>query len=590
MKDGFADFISLLKQKNDITEVIGSYIKLERRGYNYWACCPFHHEKTPSFSINAAEQFYHCFGCGTSGDVIAFVKNYENVDFSHAVEILAARVGLEVPAFDDQNREEVRRRKQLRDRLLLLTKDAARFYLANLYSGKAQAHLEYLERRKVLPSIMKKFGLGASLDYDSLPDYLRQKGYTAEEMEQSGVCVRSERGRLWDAQAGRLIIPIINNLDEVIAFGGRLLEKADRAKYKNTKDTILFDKRKNLYNINLVKRLHRAGGIPYLILVEGYMDVISLYQAGFENVVASMGTSLTKEQLRLCKRYSENIYISYDGDFAGQKANLRGLGLAEREGLKVKIVPLPDGPDPDDIIREQGAEGYRKLLDEAMPLMDFRMLAAKRKFDLNTTEGRREYVKEALSTIRESESEAEKEELLKRLSAETNLSLGALKSDLGSEQPSAAPVREPEERREDSSKDDKIAERFILAACLFQKPYAQNFPIEQLIFRDPTQEKIASYIAEECDSKGKPSPNGLFELGLDEGEVNSIFDLATGSELDGDHAEKYFRDCVFAVRRRNLSDQIEECRAAYEKAKSAEEKREYLELLGELTKKQKQQR
>lgn len=589
MKDEFSEFVSLLKQKNEITEVIGSYIKLERRGYNYWACCPFHHEKTPSFSINAAEQYYHCFGCGASGDVIGFVKNYENIDFTQAVQVLASRVGLEVPVFDNRSREEVRRKKQLRDRLLSLTRDAARFYFETLYSGKAQAHLEYLGNRKVSPSIMKKFGLGASLDYDTLPEYLRAKGYTPEEMEESGVCVRTERKTLCDAQAGRLIIPIINNLDEVIAFGGRLIVKSDRAKYKNTKDTLLFDKRKNLYNINLVKRQYRSGRIPYLIMVEGYMDVISLYQAGFENVVASMGTSLTKEQLRLCKRYSENLYISYDGDFAGQKANLRGLDLAEKEGLKVRIVPLPDGPDPDDLIREQGAEGYRKCLEMAMPLMDFRLLAAKRKFDLNATDQRRDYVKEGLSVIRESESAAEREELLKTLSKDTGLSLGALQQDLEREPPQRSKA-EPALVDRGEIGGEKLAERFVLASLLFNKPYAREFSIEQLVFEDGTQQKIAEFISEELETSDKVQTSGLFELDLDERELSPILDLAMGSELEGEHAEKYFWDCVTTIKRKNLSAQIEECKSAYEKARSAEEKREILELLGELTKKQKQQR
>ena len=585
----FADFLTRLKAKSDLVEVIGSYIKLEKRGYNYWACCPFHHEKTPSFAVNAAEQYYHCFGCGTSGNVIGFVKEYENVEFMQAVQILAARANMEVPTFDNRSQEEIRQKKQQRDRLLSLMKDTARFYLNNLYSGKAQAHLEYLSRRKINPTTMKKFGLGASLDFDSLPRYLLSKGYTAEEAELSGACAMTDKKRLIDAQGGRLIIPIINNLDEVIGFGGRLLEKSDFAKYKNTKDTPLFDKRKNLFNINLVKKRNRTGGIPYLIMVEGYMDVISLYQAGFENVVASMGTSLTKEQARLCKRYSEIVYISYDGDFAGQKANLRGLEIMKQEGIKVKVVPMPDGKDPDDVIKEFGAEGYQKCLESAMPLNDFKIHAQRIKYDLNLSDERQEYVKEALAVVRESESATEREDLLKKIAKDSGYSLTSLQRDLEqtpapSEKP-AAPLPRPAES--DKKTEKYRAERYVLAACLFNKPYALSCDLSGFAFENETHEKLAEYVLDERAAGSKVRASGVFDLELDEGELSRILDLETGYEIDGEHAEKYFKDCVTTLQRRALAEQIERCKHAYDAAQSAEEKQEMLALLGELVKKQK---
>ena len=406
MKEGFSEFLSLVKDKNDIVDVIGAYIKLERRGYNHWACCPFHHEKTPSFTINAVDKYYHCFGCGASGDVITFLKEYENVDFMQAVRILADRAGLEIPAFDERDSKELALKKQKKDRLHALMKDAARFYLNNLYSGSAKEHLAYLQKRGIAPSTMKKFGLGASLDFNSLPAYLRANGYTAEECLESGACAKSEDGRIYDAMGGRLIVPIIDSIGDVIAFGGRILKKSDRAKYKNTRDTEIFDKSKNLFNINLIKKEKRAGAIPHIILVEGYMDVISLYQAGFHSVGASMGTSLTKDQARLIKRYTDNVLISYDGDSAGQNANLRGLDILKREGLKVRVVPLPDGLDPDDVIQKRGAEGYQQCLDKAMPLIDFRILCLRRKYDVQKTDERLDFIKNALAVVKEAESEA----------------------------------------------------------------------------------------------------------------------------------------------------------------------------------------
>ncbi len=571
MKD-FQAFIRELKEKNDIVEVIGSYIPLERRGYNYWACCPFHHEKTPSFSVNAADGYYHCFGCGVSGDVIGFVKGYENVDFMQAVQILAARAHMEVPAYDDRSAEEAAAKKKKRDRLTSLMRDTARFYFSNLYSGRAEAHVAYLGKRGFSPSTVKKFGIGASLDFTSLPAFLLAQGYTAEECVESGACARTDDGRLIDAEGERLIIPIINHMDEVVAFGGRLLKQADRAKYKNTRETMLFNKSKTLYNINLVKKEKRAGGLASLIMVEGYMDAISLYEAGFHGVVASMGTSLTKEQARLAKRYTESIFISYDGDFAGQKANLRGLEILKQEGLKVRVVPMPEGMDPDDVVQKRGAEGYRACLEKAMPLIDFRLYAARGKYDLAKTEERRDYVQEALSIVREAESAAEREELLKRIAAETGISVGALQRDLEHAPPAPRQqAEEPVRPREDDADRARKAARFVLAACLLSKPYAAAFDLASVEFDDPAHRTVALYILSGRKA-GSVRASGIFDLMPAEGELAEIFDLDYGDNLDSPAAEKYFADCVRTLRAKALSEKIAAARVRYADADEAEKR------------------
>lgn len=583
-QDNFQDFIRELKEKNDIVEVIGGYIKLERRGYNYWACCPFHHEKTPSFSINAADRYYHCFGCGASGDVIGFVKNYENVDFMQAVQILATRAKMEVPSYDEHSAEEAAEKKKKRDRLAALMKDAARFYFGNLYSGRADAHLAYLHKRGISPSTARRFGIGASLDYASLPSHLLAQGYTPDECVESGTCTRTDEGRLIDAEGERLIIPIINNMDEVIAFGGRLLKKSDRAKYKNTRETLLFNKSKTLYNINLVKKERRAGGLASIILVEGYMDAISLYEAGFHGVAASMGTSLTKEQARLLKRYTENVFISYDGDFAGQKANLRGLDILKQEGLKVRVVPLPEGLDPDDVIQKQGSAGYQACLDQAMPLIDFRLLAAKRKYDLSKTDEKRDYVAEALTVVRDAESATEREELLKRISAETGVSLASLARDFENvpKEP-AAEASKPAPVGADDANAEKKAARFVLAASLLDKPYARNCDLSAFSFDDPAHMTVAGYVAK-ARREGQVRASGIFDLLPADGELAEILDLDYGDNLDSPAAEKYFRGCVATLLRRPLSEKIDAARKEYEGARTPEEKREILTRINQYTK------
>lgn len=583
MKQDWTEFLAELKEKNDITEVIGSYIKLDRKGYSYWACCPFHHEKTPSFSVNAADRYYHCFGCGVSGDVIGFVKEYENVDFRTAVQILATRAKMEVPAYDDRSAEETVKKKQKKDRLLSLMRDTARFYLNNLYSKRAEPHLDYLASRKISSSVIKKFGLGASYDFYTLPAHLLHKGYKREEILESGACGEAN-GRMFDALGGRLIVPIINQMDEVIAFGGRLIAESDKAKYKNTKETVLFNKSKNLFNINLVKKQKRAGGLSSLIMVEGYMDAISLYQAGFYNVVASMGTSLTKEQARLCKRYTEQVFISYDGDFAGQKANLRGLDIMKEEGVKVRVVPLPEGLDPDDVVRERGPQGYQDCLDRAMPLIDFRIHAAKVKYDLTKTEDKRDFVKEAISVVREAESNTEKEELLKKVAAEADVSYAALVRDLEETPKSAPKETAAPPPKEDAATGDRKAERFILAACLFSKPYAANCDLNELDFDDDVLQKIADYIVRER-ACGRVRPSGLFdEIGSEEKELSEVLNLDYGDNLNGERAELYFADSLKAMRLKALNEQIALCRAAYGEAQSREERIEILSRLDKLTK------
>jgi len=582
MKADFAEFLRKLKAKNDIVEVIGSYMKLERKGYNFWACCPFHHEKTPSFSVNAGDGYYHCFGCGVSGDVIGFVKEYENVEFMQAVEILAKRAGMEIPSFDDRSAEEITLQKQKKTRLLSLMRDTAHFYLNNLYAGQAGEMLEYLTRRGVAPSTMKKFGLGASLDYYSLPQFLLDKGYTREECLESGACAETEEHRLIDAEGKRLIFPIINALDEVVAFGGRIMKPSDRNKYKNTRETPIFEKNKNLYNINLVKKQKRAGRLSNLIMVEGYMDTISLYQAGFTNVVASMGTSLTKEQARLCKRYTDTVLISYDGDFAGQSANLRGLDILSKEGLKLRVVPLTDGLDPDDMIQKLGAESYQKRLDEAMPLLDFRLLSAQRKYDLSRSDECREFIKEALPIVRESDSAAEREVLLKRVSEWAKVSVEALQRDLENVPARAEPEAEQAQESPPKEKDrDEKAIAFVLAACLFSKPYALGFHPEEL-YLDGDWGTIADYIAAERKN-GRVHASGIFEV-LPESSPSlaEIIGINSGDNLDGEQAERYFRDSVSALKRKEIGGRIILAQQAYDAAETPEEQREILQKIGDL--------
>ncbi len=582
----FAAFLRELKQKNDIIEVLGSYIPLDRKGGNYWACCPFHHERTPSFAVNEGDQFYHCFGCQESGDVIKFVQEIESTDFMGAVHILAARAKMTVPE-SNYDSEEAAKKKKKRDAMAQIMRDTARFYLNNLYSGdeRADKYLQYIQNRELAPTTIKKFGLGASLDYDGLPQFLRSKGYSKEDCLDCGVLAVNDKGRVFDALGERLIFPIISALDEVIGFGGRKLEKTEFGKYKNTKETMLFDKSKTLYNVNLLKKLKREEGIKEVIFVEGYMDTITLYQAGFRNVVATMGTSLTKEQARLAKRYTDNILISYDGDFAGQNADLRGLEILKEAGLRVRVVPMPDGLDPDDVAK-QGADEYQKCLDKAMPVIDYRLHALERKFDVNKTEEKRQFVSEALKIIKEAESESIREELLGYLNKKTNITRHALERDLQKtkkEAPSAEVSFPKEKISEAAAGTDKQrkAIRFILAAKLFSAPYSKGITVTDLPLKDETHIIVAHYIAE-CEEKGdRIRPSELFEM-LDEKceEFNAILDLNYGDKLSGDVAERFFKDSVKTLQGEAIEEEIARLSVEHASATDEAERKEIAQKIG----------
>ena len=589
-------FMDELKQKNDIVEVIGSYVSLDKKGGTHWACCPFHHERTPSFAVNQAEQFYHCFGCGVSGDVLKFVREIEATDFMGAVRILAGRAKMEVPEsnFDTEKAVEMKKRRDAMSAIML---DSARFYLSNLYSGdkRADAHLQYISNRKLSPTTVKKFGLGASLDFFSLPDYLAGKGYFRQDLIDCGVLTESKNGKLVDSQGGRLIFPIINAFDEVVAFGGRLLEKTDFAKYKNTKETLLFNKSKTLYNINLLKKLKRTQKIENVVIVEGYMDTSSLYQAGFENVVASMGTALTKEQARLIKRYSDTALISYDGDFAGQKNNLRGLEILKDEGLKVRVVPMPDGLDPDDVVKK-GKDAYQKCLDQAMPLVDYKIFSLERKYDLKKTEDKRAFLTEALPIVAEAESESVKEELLKRLRDKTAISYHALERDLQTAQKDK-PITDKKEAFEQtriaetqSGADKSVkAIRFILASKLFSASYAKGYDLSVLSFTTPAHKTIAEYITKQEKAGERIRPSALFEI-LEEDcvELNEILNLNYEDKLSGEVASRFFADSVRALEKEAIEKEIEKYSREYEAETDVGKKQETAKKIAQYIKKRNQ--
>ena len=567
-------FIDELKFKNDIVDVVGKYVRLEQKGSNFWGKCPFHHEKTASFSVNAHNQYYYCFGCHKSGDVITFIREIESLDFNDAVKLLAERAHMPLPEinYDD---EKVKLQKEQKERLLGVLRDTALFYVNNLKDQRAVKHVEYLIKRKISGDTVSKFGIGASLNFEDLPKYLLEKGYTYEEMTLSGT-VDNKNGKYYDSLGGRLIIPMINQFNQVIAFVGRNLEKTDFAKYKNTKETMVFSKGNTLFNINNLKKLKNEKGLDSVIVVEGHIDVVSMVQAGIKNVVASMGTAFTKDQARILKRYAEKIYISYDGDFAGQKASIRGLEILKEEGLDVKVISLPDGMDPDDVIKNLGVDAYVKLMNEAKPLIDFKIELLKKTFDVKTVDGKRKFITNAIRVIKESASPSEQEDLLKTVRDITGTTYESLKRELYS-----LPETSKEENtvlpefNERTGDKILIASRFLLCSFLFSKPYAREYDINKIEFVLPQHKLIQNYVIE-CNKQGRRvNFTDLYELYPDEQEeLSLIAGMETDENKKFDHAE-YFGDCVRKLALGEIDGRLNRLKAEF-KTETDSEKRQII--------------
>jgi len=572
-------FFEQLKSKNDIVEVVSAYCQLERRGGTYWARCPLpgHMEKTPSFSVNQAGQFYYCFGCSRGGDVIKFIMEIENLTRIEAIRFLAARAGMEVPedrSFDEKKSDDARRQKETYLKILLET---AKFYVRNLSTEAANPYVEYMLGRGFSKKTLRTFGIGVSLDYKSLPEHLKSQGFSYEDMVACGVVSYSEGTGYVDFEAKRLIVPIIDNMNNVIAFGGRVIVKVDHGKYKNTRETSVFIKNRCLYNVNNLKTLRREqGSIPYVIMVEGYMDVIALAEAGFKNVVASMGTSLTVEQARLLQRYTDTVIISYDGDAAGQHATFRGLQILKDAGLDVRVISLPDGLDPDELIKARGAGAYQKLIDDALPLIDYKLKVLENTFDLSTVDGKRKYVDNALRVISESDKEFEREELLKRVSEKSRITYESLKRGLENA-PAGKTVKYDFPAQESTSALEK-AERFVLYAHIFEKGYISE-KLEEIEFSDKKRADIAEYIISEKEENGKVVPatviDALGESFID--ELNTIFML--GDSVDEQAGPKYYRDCVIVIKEQLLKGQIEDLKQYFETLTDLDERKSVLTLL-----------
>lgn len=403
------EFIEEVRLANEIIDVISEYISLKPRGKNFFGLCPFHNEKTPSFSVDPQKQLYHCFGCGEGGNVFNFIMAQERLDFIEAVKFLAERKGISLPGSLDKAEDEEAKRK--RQELYKINRAAALFYHQNLLSKEGIHALEYLRSRGIANKTIRTFGLGyASDSWNSTMGYLINQGFDKDLLIQIGLVV--EKGdSTYDRFRNRIMFPIIDHRDRVVGFGGRVMDDS-LPKYLNSSESPIFNKSSILFGLNLAKRQRP---IDHIIIVEGYLDVIALYEYGFHNVVASLGTALTQDQAKLLRRYTPNIYIAYDGDAAGQRATARGLDILKDAGCIVKVIKLPKGMDPDDILREHGVEYFNKLINNAVSLTDYKLEQLRSVYDLDNSEDKVEFATKAAEILVEVDNPLERDVYIQKL-------------------------------------------------------------------------------------------------------------------------------------------------------------------------------
>ena len=406
-------FLTELTERNDIVDVVSGYVRLGKKsGSNMFGLCPFHSEKTPSFSVSPDKQIYHCFGCGKGGGVINFIMEIENLSFPEAVEFLAKRAGMPMP--EEENDRESRKRS----RMLALNRDAARFFYAQLSTAQGGAARDYMAKRRIGPATAKNFGIGFAPDtWDSLEKAMREKGYTDFEMFDAGLVRKGKKGGYYDTFRNRLMFPVIDVRGNVIGFSGRILGDGE-PKYMNSPETLVFNKSRNLFALNLAKK-SKSG---YIILSEGNIDVVSLHQAGFDSAVASLGTSLTAEQARLISRYTNQVIIAYDNDGAGIKAAQRAIGILEKLDLKVKVLRLSGAKDPDEFIKLKGADAFRNLLEASENQIDYRLRSVTDKYDLSVDEQKVEFLKEASDLVARLPGSVERQVYAMRVAAMVGIS------------------------------------------------------------------------------------------------------------------------------------------------------------------------
>lgn len=538
------NIVDEIKSRCNIVDVVSRVVPLKKAGSNYKGVCPFHNEKTPSFIVSETKQIFTCFGCGATGNVLTFVMRYYNLDFKGAVEMLAKEYGISLSG--------VFRGSKNKDELYEINRQAARFFFKAMREQVTPAYT-YMKERGISEETLNKFGIGyADESWDSLYKHMRSLGISEDKLIELGLLSKS-KGRYYDKFRGRVIFPILNTSGKVIGFGGRIIGEGE-PKYLNSQESSVFQKKYNLYGLNLTGSEVRKEDA--IVLVEGYMDVVSLYQSGVRNVSASLGTALTENQARLLKRYTKNVILSYDADQAGQNAALRGLDILYREGCRARVLKVTDGKDPDEFVKKNGRKAFLALMEHAVPYGDFKLNMARDKYDLSDEQQRIDFLHDAVVILRGMKP-VEADLYIKKLSRETGISEGAIRfeySGNNSQEKNLAPHVDAVDGREDEMAEIPLVEQDLLKLMLLD---AGRIELPEDIKQDTFTSQTGKAVYQELrrlKQNGESDYESRLRDTLDEGQLKQLEKvqekvIPVGKEND------IYRDCIAQVRRKGLKKQ-----------------------------------
>lgn len=547
------EVIEEIREKNDIVSVVSEYVKLQKKGSNHWGLCPFHSEKTPSFSVSESKQMYHCFGCGLGGNVFTFVMNYENYSFPEAVKALAERAGVKLP--EEEYSAEMKQRANKRARLLEVNKEAAKYFYYQLRAPHGEIGITYLRKRQLSDETIHKFGLGyAGKNGALLVEHLRKQGFEDELIKEAGLAVQSEKYGLNSQFWNRVMFPIQDINHRVIGFGGRVMGDGE-PKYLNSPETPIFDKRRNLYGLNYA-RTARSGNI---ILCEGYMDVIAMHQAGFTQAVASLGTAFTAEQAVLLHRYTDNVLLAYDSDDAGVKAALRGIGILREAGLSGKVINLKPYKDPDEFIKNLGKEAFQERIDNAENSFFFEIRILEEKYDQKDPEEKTRFHREIAKKLCEFKEDVERENYLQAVADKYLIGFENLRKlvvNYASQTGLAKPVERPKSgiRQKNAPEESARKSQRLLITWITDEP--EIYPkIQKYISAEDFTEELYQKVAERLFAdleKGNYNPAAIISTFEDEEqqrEAAALFHTSLPPIDTQREREKAFHDILMAVKK-----------------------------------------
>ena len=571
------EILNEVRQSNDIVDVISQYVHLKRSGRNYFGLCPFHNEKSPSFSVSPDKQIFHCFGCGVGGNVITFVSQIEGLNFVETVQMLAERANIQLPTL--QNNGDTQR-EILKDKVYKVNEFAAEYYHQNLYKPQAKMAQEYVKKRQLTNETLKSFRIGFSGKFDELYQELKKQGFQEQEILESGLVNKNERGQYIDRYRNRLMFPICDARGRVIAFGGRVLDDS-KPKYINSPENVVYSKGRHLFGLNVAKK----GDTKKILIVEGYMDVISLHQRGITNVVASLGTALTEQQGWLLRKNSEQIILSFDSDEAGIKAKLRSIEILQNMGCDLRVLQLEGAKDPDEYILKYGNMRFQNAVDKAFSVVEFKVKILKKELDLDNTNDKIKFLNEIAKLISKVDNTMEREVYIEKIAKEYDISKEAIyaevnkltykndKSEKILEKAKPVVVHKKEETKEISEaikkRENTIISILLTGDLSIFEIIKQNIKPED--FQDEINKEIAKKLYEEFE-KGNSNINSIIDT-LDQEHQNQIT-MIMAEDYEIEDLEKAIDDIIQAYKRDKLNNRKLEILELLEKTSNIEEKKE----------------